>query len=177
MSLAHTFWAGRWRLWRARIVAHYDAWAYSSLCWGYETSVSQIFYWTRKSRCSCGIGGLLSTIGESEVLPERVECPARGFECWPVALASRPSAGSFTVTHAFQVDLRGIVDLLSHHLYASPTSVYPRSFAERGGRCDGAAGRRIRWPRRGSRLRRWKYRKWDTEDQRYWHRSDRGQCA
>jgi molecular chaperone HtpG len=30
------------------------------------------------------------------------------------------SAGEVLVEHAFQVDLRGVVDLLSHHLYASP---------------------------------------------------------
>ena len=33
------------------------------------------------------------------------------------------------VSHAFQVDLRGVVDLLSHHLYASPR-VYVRELLQ-----------------------------------------------
>ena len=33
------------------------------------------------------------------------------------------------MTHAFQVDLRGMVDLLSHHLYGSPR-VYVRELLQ-----------------------------------------------
>ena len=34
-----------------------------------------------------------------------------------------------TAAHAFQVDLRGLVDLLSHHLYSSPR-VYMRELMQ-----------------------------------------------
>ncbi|MFD0747746.1 hypothetical protein ACFQ1L_42645 [Phytohabitans flavus] len=36
-----------------------------------------------------------------------------------------------TAEHRFQVDLRGVVDLLSHHLYASPR-VFVRELLQNG---------------------------------------------
>ena len=42
--------------------------------------------------------------------------------------------------HAFQVDLRGIVDLLSHHLYSSPRVFVRELAAERRGRDHRSAG-------------------------------------
>ena len=51
-----------------------------------------------------------------------------------------PSSGSSSESssdrspHTFQVDLRGLVDLLSHHLYSSPARLPPRAAAERRGR-------------------------------------------
>src|SRR5262245_7765201 len=44
------------------------------------------------------------------------------------------------MSHAFQVDLRGVVDLLSHHLYASPR-VYVRELLQNA--VDAITARRV----------------------------------
>src|SRR5262249_50013125 len=51
--------------------------------------------------------------------------------------------GEERVTHAFQVDLRGMVDLLSHHLYGSPR-VYVRELLPNAG--DATPARRVAQP-------------------------------
>ncbi|MEU5211799.1 HSP90 family protein [Streptomyces sp. NPDC020742] len=47
------------------------------------------------------------------------------------------------IPHSFQVDLRGLVDLLSHHLYSSP-KVYLRELLQNA--VDALTARRAEWP-------------------------------
>src|SRR5688500_2457119 len=68
----------------------------------------------------------------------------------PVRSANRGARSDFadrgerrTVSHAFQVDLRGMVDLLSHHLYSSPR-VYVRELLQNA--IDAVTARRLHDP-------------------------------
>ncbi|MGO4636682.1 HSP90 family protein, partial [Streptomyces sp. 2RAF24] len=67
---------------------------------------------------------------------------------------ARPPTGAATMTadqtpHTFQVDLRGLVDLLSHHLYSSPR-VYLRELLQNA--VDALTARRALDPRAPARV-------------------------
>lgn len=63
---------------------------------------------------------------------------------------SKPSQPAPTAPHSFQVDLRGLVDLLSHHLYSSP-KVYLRELLQNA--VDAVTARRAEDPDAPARVR------------------------